>query len=225
MPSRTLRQILLPIDPPAPGDKSQPNGRWRDAPLIPGFGSRHLPEVLADVLIWRSRTAAAERGDEQFRGITTFRLGVPVPAADLHVFAAGGLNEKMLGLFLRACLALNWRNVRHEWPPRPLAIPVTTLGLLQPLAAGIALGDDGPTLALSPDWAPRLAAGQAAAVHGEAAARLRQAGWDPVPAPPVVSAGDGVTIAAALVSRCLRPRSVLSVIATRIKPPDSGELS
>ena len=117
VPSRTLRQILLPIDPPAPGDRSQPNGRWRDAPLIPGFGSRRLPEVLADVLIWRSRTAAAERGEEQFRGITTFRLGIPVPAADLHAFAAGGLNEKMLGLFLRACLALNWRNVRHEWPP------------------------------------------------------------------------------------------------------------
>ena len=134
----------------------------------------------------------------------------------------------MLALFLRACLALNWQNVRHEWPPRRPAIPVTTLGLLQPLAAGIAPGDrhgDEPALALSPDWAPRLAAGQAGAVHGEAAARLRQAGWDPVPVPPVVSAGDGIRIAAALVPRCLHPRSVLSVIATRIKPPDSGELS
>ena len=58
VPSRSMRQVLLPVDPPVPGDRSQPNGRWRDAPLVPGFGSRPLPLVLADVLIWRSRTAA-----------------------------------------------------------------------------------------------------------------------------------------------------------------------
>ena len=226
-PSRTLRQVLLPIDPPVSGDRLQPNGRWRDAPLIPGFGSRDLAEVLADVLIWRSRAAAAERGEEKFRGVTTFRLGIPVPAADLHAFASGELDDTRLGLFLRACLALNWRNVRYEWSPARLGIPVTTLGLLHPLAVGIAADDGGdePRLALSPDWAARLVAGQVRAVHNEAAARLRRVGWDAVPAPPEGSAGDGVRIAAALVPRCLLRRpSVLSVLAKQIKPLNSGEL-
>ena len=227
-PGRTLRQVLLPIDPPVLGDKSQPNGQWRDSPLVPGFGSRGLPETLAKVLIWRSRTAPAERGEENFRGITTFRTGIPVPAADLHAFAAGELDQKILELFLRACLALNWRNVRHEWQPARPDVPVATLGLLHPLAVGIAPGDadsDEPELALSPDWAARLAAGQVRAVHREAEARLRRAGWDAVSAPPQGSAGNGVRIAASLVPRCLRPRSVLSTIARQIRPLDPGEPS
>ena len=225
--SRTMRQVLLPIDPPAPSDRLQPNGRWRDAPLIPGFGSRELTDVLADVLVWRSRTAAAERGEERFRGVTTFRLGVPVPAADLHAFASKRLDPALLDLFLRACLALNWRNARHEWSPASLGFPLATLGLLHPLAAGMTAdgGDDEPRLALSPDWAARLAAGQVRAVHDEAAARLRRVGWAAVPSPPEGCAGDGARIAAALVPRCLRPRSVLSVIAKHIKTRDSGELS
>jgi CRISPR-associated protein Csx17 len=226
--SRTLRQLLLPIDPPVPGDKSQPNGRWRDAPLISGFGSRGLPQVLADVLIWRSRAVAAERDLEKFRGVTTFRLGIPVPAADLHAFASGTLDEKTFDLFFRACLALSWRNIRHEWSPARPDVPVATLGLLHPLAAGIAPGvgdSDEPEIALSPDWAARLAAGQVRRVHGEAVARLRRAGWNAVPPAPEGSAGNGVRIAAALVPRCLCPCSVLFTIATQIKPPDSGELS
>lgn len=227
-PSRSLRQLLLPIDPPVPGDKSQPNGRWRDSPLVPGFGSRGLPETLAEVLIWRSRAAIAERGEENFRGITTFRMGVPVPAADLHAFAVRDLDENLLELFLRACLALNWRNVRHEWPQARPEVPVTTLGLLHALAAGIAPGGgdgDEPELALGPDWAARLAAGHVRAVHAEAAARLRRTGWDAVLAPPEGTAGNGVRIAAALVPRCLRPRSVLSAIASQIKTLESGEPS
>jgi CRISPR-associated protein Csx17 len=226
--SRCLRQVLLPIDPPAAGDKSFPNGRWREAPLIPGFGARGLPEVLADVLIWRSRTAAAERGEEKFRGVTTFRFGIPVPAADLHAFASGELDERRLDLLLRACLSLNWRNVRHDWIPARPAVPVTSLGLLQGLAVGVTPGDGGgdePELALSPDWAARLAAGQVRAVHDEAAARLRQAGWDAVPPPPLGSAGNGARIAAALVPRCLRPRSVLSAIAKKVPSLESGDLS
>jgi len=227
-PSRTLRQILLPIDPPVPGDRSRANGRWRDAPLVPGLGSRGLSQVLADVLVWRCRTAADERGEEKFRGVTTFRLGIPVPATDLHALASGQLDEQALDLFLRACLALSWRNMRHEWSQAGPDIPVTTLGLLHPLAGGITSGGwdkDEPELALNPDWAARLVAGQVRAVHGEASARLCQAGWAAVPAPPDGSVGHGVQIAAALVPRCLRPRSVLSAIAIRMKAPDSGEQS
>jgi len=194
-----------------------------------------LPLVLAEVMIWRSRTALAERDQEKFRGVPTFRWGIPVPAADLHAFARGELDEKTLDLFLRACLALNWRGADHEWQASRPAIPVTTLGLLHPLARGLqpggpakdatVPGGDEQALALNPDWAARLAAGQVSAVHHEATARLRQAGWDAVPAPPKGTGGNGPRIAAALVPRCLRPRIVLTQIAVQTKSPSSQELT
>jgi CRISPR-associated protein Csx17 len=213
-PPRTMRQILLPVDPTG----------WRDAPLVPGFGARALPDVLADVLIWRSRTAVTEHDAAKFRGVPTFRTGIPVPTADLHAFAAGQLDDRKLDLLLRACLALSWRNVRQDWAPAGPGIPDTTLGLLQPLAAGLNPGEprenegDDPAPALGPDWATRLAAGRVRQIHDEAAARLSQAGWTAVPAPPNQNPGDGARIAAALVPRCLRPKDVLSMIAFRTKP-------
>ena len=233
VPSRSMRQILLPVDPPVPGDRSQPNGRWRDAPLVPGFGSRPLPLVLADVLIWRSRTALAERDQEKFRGVPTFRSGIPVPAADLHAFAPG-------------------RAGREDPGPVPASVPGTELARRGSRMAGEQAGHSGhhagpaspagprpaarracerrhrprreePELALSPDWAARLAAGQVSAVHDEAAARLRQAGWDAVPAPPKGTGGQRSRIAAALVPRCLRPRAVLTQIADSTPNPLAHE--
>jgi CRISPR-associated protein Csx17 len=214
-PGRTMRQLLLPVDP----------GGWRDAPVVPGFGARPLASVLADVLIWRSRTATGDRDARKYRGVTTF-WGIPVPAADLHAFATGDdqVDEKLLDTLLRACLALNWRNVRPDWISRKPDVPVTTLGLLHPLATGLNTGnprdepDDEPVPALSPDWAARLAAGQVPQVHEQACARLLQAGWTAVPAPPNGRERDGARIAAALVARCLRSRAVLSTIAFETKP-------
>jgi hypothetical protein len=154
--------------------------------------------------------------------VPTFRYGVPVPAADLHALARGLLDDADLNLWLRACLALDWRNVHPAWAASGPVTPVPTLGLLQPLAQGLTPRQTGqepahrqagqdpaarqadgdvPRLALSPDWANRLIAGQVTAVHEEAASRLRQAGWRAVPALPK-SANDGISIAAALVPRC-----------------------
>jgi CRISPR-associated protein Csx17 len=219
-PARTMRQLLLPVD---------PDGRWRDAPVVAGFGLRHLPAVLADVLAWRSRTALDEQNDQQYRGAPGFRNGIPVPSADLHAFGAGRLDGPELDLLVRACLALRWDGVRQEWEdPGLLVPPVPTLGLLQPLAAGLAVGSGAGSgvrsgagseetpLALRPDWALRLPAGQVAGVHAEAVQRLRQAGWTAVPAfdpavPAFDPAGpDGVAIAAALVPRCQKPRQALT---------------
>lgn len=213
-PARTMRQILLPLDPP---------NRWRDAPVITGFGTRPLASVLADVLVWRSRTAIAERDSARFRGTPTFPSGIGVPAAHLHAWVAGELDDTKLDAYLRACLALNWRNVKPGWAPARPGLPVTTLALLHPLAAGLRPGnprnepDDEPAWALQPDWAARLASGtvhQVQRVHQEAAARLRRAGdWVTPPAPPGEITPDGVRIAAALVPRCLNPRAVLRMIA------------
>lgn len=220
-----MRQILLPIDPPDPTDRAQRahrNGRWRESPLVPGFGLRPLGHVLADVLAWRCRTATADAGQGAFRGVPTFRSGVQVPAADLHAFAQGLLDDAELDQMLYACLALDWRSARHVWLAKDPVTPLPTLGLLQPLAQGLVprqggrepalrqtgqdsaprqANGDMPRLALSPDWANRLIAGQVGAVHGEAAARLRQAGWHAVPVMPD-SAAEGISIAAALVPRC-----------------------
>ena len=128
--ARSMRQLLLPVDPGDPADRAHRDGRWRDAPVVPGFGIRPLRQVLADVLAWRSRTAADEITSDgsapmAFRGVPTFLRGIPVPAGDLHALAAtparppgGLLDEKQLDAWLRACLALDWSGVdRHRWMP------------------------------------------------------------------------------------------------------------
>jgi CRISPR-associated protein Csx17 len=227
LPVRAMRQLLLPVD---PRSKSHPNGQWRDSPLIPGFGARSLTDVLASVLVWRCRTAADEPGAERFRGVPGFRAGVRVPAADLHAFARGALDDRKLDLMFRACLALEWRNVRRDWSPAGPWTPVPALGVLQPLADGLRPGfaaaggeSEEPELALNPGWVAQLAAGKAGEVHREAAARLRQAGWEAVPAPPVNPPGS--RIAAALVPRCLNTRLVLPEIAVPIRTREFQELS
>lgn len=224
-PARSMRQILLPID---------PDGHWRNSPIVTGFGLRPIRQVLADVLAWRSRTAATEADVGGFRGAPTFHTGIPVPAADLHAFAANSLDDETLDLWLRACLALRWGGVTHHWPgPSDLSVaPLPTLGLLHPLAAGIDPTDHGGRaasapagrgpagrngvvrLALSPDWAARLAAGQLGNVHAEAVRRLAQAGWRAVPAPTQIH-GDGAAIAAALVPRCRQPEKFLHAYLAR----------
>lgn len=233
---RSMRQLLLPVDPGDPSDRAHRDGRWRDSPVVPGFGVRPLRQVLADVLAWRSRTAADEVADGDldgpgFHGVPTFRRGVPVPATDLHALAAdgngahpAGLDDAALDIWLRACLALDWRRTGNpHWATTEPVTPIPTLALLHPLAEGIAPGKDAPRLALSPDWAVRLSAGQVTGVHSDAANRLQQAGWTAVPAlkRPDQAAG-GTGIAAALVPRCRRPdwQRELAKVA---KPPELEE--
>ncbi len=238
---RAMRQILLPMDPGDPFDRGHRDGRWRDSALVPGLGIRPLRQVLADVLSWRSRTAAdeaelAEQTGSAFHGVPTFRRGIPVPAADLHALAAGGRratgsatpDDAELGAWLLACLALDWRRAHgHRWTgiAEPV-VPLPALALLHPLAEGIAPDPDAPRLGLGPDWAKRLAAGQVAAVHSDAAARLKQAGWEAVTAPEALSTdvAGGTAIAAALVPRCHGWRRELKTVAFKIsKSPEQAK--
>lgn len=211
---RSLRQLLLPVD---------QNVRWRESAVITGFGVRPLPAVLADVLIWRSRTLIwrSRTGDDEdeggsLRGVRGFGRGIRVPSADLHDFAAGRLDPAGLDLYLRACMALNWLAAEPHWAEARPSVPVPTLAVLQPLAEGLSVAA-GSRVALNPTWAARLVAAQATSVHREAARRLRQAGWIAVPAPPGLSAPVGTRIAAALVARCVKPFSALSDIAIDLK--------
>lgn len=223
-PARTMRQILLAVDPPGAGELARIAGRWRDTPLVAGLGVRPLQQVLGDVLAWRCRTGVDEPGQEQFRGVVTFRRGIPVPAADLHALALGRLDDAALTFWLYACLALDWRGVRRDSlvNDQPPPILTATLALLHPLAAGQANADgEAALLGLRPDWANRLAAGQVRAVHNEAAARLRQAGWRAVPCPPHVDGRNtpppagGRSLAAALVPRSSGHKKILGMVAGR----------
>jgi CRISPR-associated protein Csx17 len=218
-----MRQILLPVNPHAGGRDWTKD--WRGAPLVAGFGLRPLRHVLADVLVWRSHTTAEEDDSERFRGAPTFRRGVRVPAADLHAFARGLVAEAELDMWLRACLALDWRGVSPRWARQSGPVtPVPTLGLVHSLASGLppANGNaDSPRLAMEPDWASRLAAGQVAAVHAEAAGRLRQAGW--LAAPFQQSGVTGADIAAALVPPCRSSLTAPWPLAIKIRDDVTAE--
>ncbi len=220
---RSLRSLILPID---PGPHGRP-GVWRDAPIVPGYGIRPLRDLLTDVLAWRCRTAADEPA-VAFRGVPTFRAGLRVPAADLHAWAGGRLDDaalERLERYLHAMVALDWTAVRHRWAgPQPntvSVVPVPTLALLHTLADGIATSDGGLRLALDPGWAVSLRAGHVGRVHNQAARRLRQAGWRTSPAPPAASLHDGRALAAAALPRCSGTVRMLRRIAVEAPSTDT----
>lgn len=225
-PSRSMRQILLPIEP------GEGKPEWSDTPLVTGLGLRPVRHVLADVLVWRARSSGVEEPDQvpgrRILGVPTFRLGISVPDADLHVFATpGGLEEKLLEMWFLACLALDWSRVSHSWrDPGWPEQPVPLLGVLHPFAAGLVPAGGGPEasrLGMAPDWPARLAAGQLREVHVDASRRLRRAGLRVAEAPDSSAAEgvSGVDIAAALVPRCAQPNRVLRrYLACPFKPSD-----
>ena len=232
--ARTMRQLLLPVD---PGDqRAQPNGRWRDAPLVPGFGARPLPEVLADVLVWRCRTAADEPDAARFRGVPAFRSGVRVPAADLHAFARGALDDEEARPVVPG---LPGAELAERPPPLvtgravdpgPHARPAAAAGGRPPARQGRGArrrqrrGEE-PELALNPGLGgpARRRAGPGRCTTKPPPGCARPAGGGAGTA--AVNPATGSRIAAALVPRCQNPRSVLPAIAIQIKTPDSEELS
>jgi CRISPR-associated protein Csx17 len=228
-PSRSMRQILLPIDP------GRPRPEWRPTPIVAGFGVRPLTRVLADVLIWRARTGIDEQsgpdGDRSVRGVLTFRRGVPVRAADLHAWVQRRLDDDLLLMWFKACLALDWRGVRPTWTEQPVVeLPVPLLGMLHALANGVVSRQDGDersvtVLALSPDWPVRLVAGRLADVHREAVQRLRLAGVTVADAASDATLReiDGARMVAALVPRCAQASGVLTrylSVTDDEQPPD-----
>ena len=88
-------------------------------------------------------------------------------------------------------------------------------------------GDDAGVAGLASGLGGPAAAGQVQDVHAEAVARLRQVGWEAVPAPPREAPGDAAHIAAAAsAAAALIPcRFFPKIRNSGIKSPDSEEQS
>lgn len=170
---------------------------------IPGYHARPLRDVLSDVLVWRLRNANAGDG-----AVTTFPAGIRVPAADLHAWAGGRLDERAIEQHLHALIALDWQHTRHRWHGQPApVVPVPTLALLQVLADGYQPRPTDPPIGLDPGWAVRLRAEQTSRVHTEAARQLRRVGLHTAPPGPPIHSGRA--LAAALIPRCLGAKRLL----------------
>lgn len=245
---RSLRQILLPIDPPTSGSRG---GAWRPDALVPGIGSMPWIDLIAGVASWcaltpqddlpgtRSAPGGGRRERGRLLGVTGPPHGVGAAAADLHRLAASSPGDLVeAGRWWMALLALDW-SWRHgdiSWPvPAPPAV------VLDPLLAGL-LGfrhgasaegsarredaHDGEAevdvarYGLKPEWFAQLRAGQVARVHRDAAARLRQVGRGMASPSPsrTIDQQRGRALAAALLPRCRGWTSGLDRVSRSLRP-------
>jgi len=164
-----IRRLLIGTDP----------GQQHDArPVVAGLGSRPLVDVLADLLVWLAHHPAddprVERGWLPFGGHRH-----PAHWSDVHAWAAGQLDDRLVEEHLLACLALDWGSVTPSAPtPRPNTAIDPDLAVLQALASGQVIRVGVPTDAtdgrqgLEHAWAVRLRAGHVDPVCRAAAALL-----------------------------------------------------
>lgn len=130
---RSMRQILLPVDPPRPGQRLE---EWRADPLVDGLGTLDVIELLASVAAriavthhaelpgTRSRGGSGEGARSQLYGVTGPAHGVGIWADDLHwlVDQRPGKRIDSAHEWFLALLALDWTWTRGEivWTaPRP----------------------------------------------------------------------------------------------------------
>lgn len=179
-----LRDLLIG-SPPVPGQSD-----WR-APAVLGYGIRPLPEVLADVAVWRDQHAlGADR--QAGRGLRMVsRHAYWCRRDDVTRWVRGDLDARRLDRALGACLSLDW----HDWPreavPPESDLPDPGFAALAVLAcAGVVLpgfvADDPSPLArqgLPDGWPLRLRAGRAAEVVADAVALLNRSRIAPATPP------------------------------------------
>lgn len=111
---RSLRELLRPV---VVGPRGTIAGFRADGPVVPGFGSRPIVEMLADVAVVRARTAprVADADLPPLRGIrpqfvvhredATAR-DPRAPSSIVEAFAAGSLDERELARWLEVLLLL-----------------------------------------------------------------------------------------------------------------------
>jgi CRISPR-associated protein Csx17 len=218
---RTLREILLPIDPPTMSGES---AMWRATPIVAGFGTRGLADVLCDVTTWLTTDAPYDDRsldrDESQLGVTGPRRGIAVPWQDLHDWARGQLDDSEIEAWLRAFLALDWRDTAatvHQLPGRSRVVADPCLAILAAFRDGVtAPHDESKRYALQPEWIAQLSAGHVHRAHDQAAQRLHQLGRiTPRPTRDGVEGRAGKRIAAALLPRSPSDQPLSAVTCSR----------
>lgn len=206
---RTLREVLLPIEPAArPG--SRPT--WQERPLVQGLGQRRLVEVMGEVAEVMLRSSASrlsasapgERSEatEFTNGVIGPNAGLRTSVASLHAWVLGRLDDDLIEEWLYALLPFDWSTYRQL--PRPaVQVPMLvhpTLAVLGQLRTGLRRREDPDRqrLGLRPEWLRWLRAGRVAQAHGAAAESLRIAGFAAAPAPRQVVGDLGPRVLAAL---------------------------
>lgn len=171
----TLRELLIG-SPPVPGQSG-----WR-APVVRGYGIRSLPEVLADVAVWRDQHAlgAARQAGRGLRVVSGHTYWCR--RDDVTRWVRADLDAGRLDRALAACLSLDWRDWPRAAPSPESDLPDPGFAALAVLAcAGVVLpgfvADDPSPLArqgLPDGWPLRLRAGRAAEVVTDAVKLLNR---------------------------------------------------
>lgn len=226
-----LRFMLRPLRP----EGNRRRLVWTDAPpRVRGLGRRPVVEILAEALVWRSRTE--NDGDDPSDRPAGVRPGFPrgpTPAdGDVALLAAGGVDEARLGRLLLALLLLDPLRTHQEgeWKasPRLDLIAEPLWSLLVPFFTRSVLRVQGEPveLVVQPSWPSLLAADRLTEVASQALLRLRMARLHPL-----ASSADalgspkipGSRLAAALLCPTGRREAQLALL--RSIDPDQGERS
>lgn len=193
---QTLGRLLRPLR------HDDRTGRlvWSEAAEeVRGFGARPVLNVLADLHVRRGVLVADRVGDEdddvESVGIQpAYDNGERMSLDDVAALLSGGVDLDRLEAILMALLRLDWAATRQADRATLVAEPLSeqrppsAFVLLAPSylsrrrtlawTSGLESGDTPLRVRASPDWLPRLRAGQVGPVLDAAASRLRLAGVD-----------------------------------------------
>lgn len=238
---RTMRELLLAIDPPGGGSSTQ--AQWRDAAPVPGLGLLAVEELFTDIARWlavNAGTDVATRQNERepqidlstsVHGFRGPRIGVRVPPDDLHGLSRGVLHLGEIHDWFVALLALNWRDERLDLASEArLSMIDPTFALLAPFRDGVRASDravEAPAYGLTAQWIFQLAAGKVERVHVEAARRLRQLGREAVSGDHLARAdpAHGRRIAMALLPRSANTQRALQRTTRELRPAETTDPS
>lgn len=228
---RTMREILLPID---PGVDSRARPAWRPSAVVGGLGQRPLVDILSDVTLWLMTAAPYAAAPDRephgpgWSGTPGPPVGVHVPAAALHAWLADEVDEPELTAWFRALLALDWRDHRYvaDLPELAVGAPIDpVLATLGPFRDGVRAADDDVRYALTTELITQLVSGHTERAHRATRQRLRQLGYAVVSDPVELShlPDHGKRLAAALLPRVPRGSvaSAFNCVAYRLRADDS----
>lgn len=231
---RTMREILIALDPPGGGTSKL--AQWRDSAAVPGLAIVRPDQLFGDVARWLAVNAGTDvvsrptesgprlNAQARVHGFRGPQVGIEVPSADLHAWVRGALDWDTIYQWFVALMAFNWRG-KHLALPRPAnSLIDPTFALLAPFRDGIRAGTDTdtPSYGLTAEWIYQLTAGKVDRVHAEVSQRLRQLGRDAVISRQgqANNTGHGRRIAAALLPRSTNPGLALGYTTRLLRAPE-----